>query len=409
MTHLGTRPTTTPPPVVAPHRRFVALDVARALAVTGMMAAHLVPLPPGVLSRVVSGFPSTLFAVLAGASAVLATRRHAGRPVAASVSLVARGTAVAAVGALLGLAPSGVMVVLVYLGVALALGAVLVHLRTSVLAALAVLLTATGPFVTSAVRDARDVQSLGELSWESPADWVTSVLFTGAYPVITWTVYVTTGIVLARTMVAAHRQDAEAGTRAASRTWALRCALGGLVVTAAVAVVDATYRTLVAVPALAEQTGLDQQTVEQVLASPAFGASSGASWDSVLLATAHSGHIADVLLTASAAVAVTGALTLALRHDGAHRALRPLAWLGAVPLTVYVLHVLSTWLWTSTATPTVAGGSAVLAGSVAAAALLGWVLHRAGRRGPLEAAVSAAASLATRGLLRGDPAARGRA
>lgn len=58
-------------------RRIIGLDLARAIAVIGMIASHIGPAFP--LSEVTSGYPSSLFAVLAGCStAIMMARGNAG-------------------------------------------------------------------------------------------------------------------------------------------------------------------------------------------------------------------------------------------------------------------------------------------------------------------------------------------
>ena len=50
--------------------RIIGLDVARALAVIGMIAAHLAP-STGAVYALTNGFPSAMFAILAGVSTAL--------------------------------------------------------------------------------------------------------------------------------------------------------------------------------------------------------------------------------------------------------------------------------------------------------------------------------------------------
>lgn len=371
--------------------RLAALDVARLLAIIGMMAAHTILAVLGPSGRIVDGFPSTLFAVLAGASAVLSTRRYDGRPLAASVALGSRGLLVVVIGFLLGLVPSPAMVVLVYLGVAMILAAGLIHLPSRVLVAFAAVAAVAGPFVTTWVRDARQLDTLGELSWASPGDWVTSVLFTGAYPVLTWIVYLTVGVLLIRGLLAARA----AGTEALRR-WTGRVALGSVLVVALVAVVSVVYRTQVAAPALATRVGVDVELANSLLTSASFGVSGGYSWTSVLVATPHSGNVADIVLTSAAAVLVIALLVRweATRPDG-FRVLRPLAWAGAAPLTVYVLHVVALGVALLTVPAWTVGTTwGLWAGNVIGALVVGVLTVGRGRRGPLEALVSGGAGRA---------------
>ncbi|MEB4614241.1 acyltransferase, partial [Leucobacter sp. M11] len=105
--------------------RLVGIDLARFLAICGMVVAHVRVIDWAAdkpLNTVFDGNPSTLFAVLGGVSVVLATRRYlvAGDVAAARWSLFARGGIVVLIGLLLGLledAPA--VVVLVPFGVAM--------------------------------------------------------------------------------------------------------------------------------------------------------------------------------------------------------------------------------------------------------------------------------------------------
>src|SRR6478609_636998 len=100
-------------PQVAPGR-VVGVDVARALALLGMMATHLLPGIEGThvpwTQQVAGGRASALFAVLAGVSVALVSGRkmpvHGGERRAASVRLVVRALLIGALGLALGTVPT---------------------------------------------------------------------------------------------------------------------------------------------------------------------------------------------------------------------------------------------------------------------------------------------------------------
>src|SRR6478752_3563105 len=78
-------------------RRIVGIDVARGLAVLGMMTAHVGPddhgpVPPGGFAQLADGRPSALFVVLAGVS--LALLSGGASPVTGSAMSQARGRVV---------------------------------------------------------------------------------------------------------------------------------------------------------------------------------------------------------------------------------------------------------------------------------------------------------------------------
>lgn len=91
--------------------RDVGIDVTRAVALIGMFAAHLT-YPDGVLAEVLYGFPSALFAFVAGVSMAFMSARGA-RP----AHFVVRGVVLVAMFVALSLVPTDIEVVLGTLGV----------------------------------------------------------------------------------------------------------------------------------------------------------------------------------------------------------------------------------------------------------------------------------------------------
>src|SRR5699024_3006778 len=158
--------------------RLEAIDMARFLAIVGMVAAHVALIPIPGLSLVVDGPPAALFAILGGASAVLATRGRVARhgPWGAAASLWARGAVLIAVGVLLDLVPGPVVIVLVPFGVTLLLLPAFLPMRSKHLLVAILVLALAGPLANHAVRDALSLNTLGELSFASPAAFLHSVL-----------------------------------------------------------------------------------------------------------------------------------------------------------------------------------------------------------------------------------------
>ncbi|HEV6954634.1 MAG TPA: hypothetical protein VKY86_15470 [Promicromonospora sp.] len=379
--------------------RLVALDTARFLAIVGMVAAHVALLPIPGLSLLVDGPPSTMFAILGGASAVLATRGLVARSgrTAATLSLVARGLVLVAVGLLLDLAPGPVVVVLVPFGVTLILLAVLLPLRSRWLLVIATVLAVAGPIGNHALRQALQLRTMGELSFASPWAFTRSVLVTGTYPVVTWLVYALIGVVVIRAVLAA-REQGTVRPLARRLTW---WGLGASVVATGVSVVQVQ---LSVVPRMAD-LGLDTFVTHLVALSPSFGGPIGGGLDAVLTATPHSGTTGDIVRTGGLALAVVGLLLRRGLTD------RPVRWPGrivraggAAPLTIYVVHVLAyrlLWATPGAVSPdgstvwwlTGVGGFGVQLGIVLAVST---VLVVVGRRGPLETGVSAVARTAAR-------------
>lgn len=90
--------------------RVVGVDVARAVALIGMFAAHLLYLE-GVVGEVVYGFPSALFPFVSGISMALMAERGA-RP----AHFVVRGALLLVLFGLLLLIPTDIIIVLGVLG-----------------------------------------------------------------------------------------------------------------------------------------------------------------------------------------------------------------------------------------------------------------------------------------------------
>lgn len=91
--------------------RNVGVDAARAVALGGMFVAHLT-YPSGVLAEVVYGFPSALFAFVAGISMAFMSAGGAG-----PTHFVVRGLVLVALGASLALVPTDIVIVLGTLGI----------------------------------------------------------------------------------------------------------------------------------------------------------------------------------------------------------------------------------------------------------------------------------------------------
>ncbi|GAB3409186.1 heparan-alpha-glucosaminide N-acetyltransferase domain-containing protein [Schumannella luteola] len=396
--------------------RLIAIDIARFIAIVGMMGNHLALGYFEPLTVAVSGFPSTLFAVLGGVSAVLSTRKYVenGQRLAASLSLAARGAVVGLIGVALGLTPTFVAVVLVYYGVGMIVTAVLLHLPSPVLLALAAALAVGGPHLNLLVHDVAQLDTLGELSYADPFQFLRSVAFTGTYPVITWLAYMLAGVLAARVLLNPER------LRSAVRL----VAVGAGMLAAAIAA-DLISRPAVLDAIMAK--GLERGEAEYLVTGDGFGAPIDSSWVALVNAAPHTGSTGDIVRTVGAALLLIGVLvaigelwrrrvaatSLNAAAERARRVpllLRPIAAAGSAPLTLYTLHILATAAITTLITQDL--GFDVFGGSgqapwwlmgpgawgvhVLAALAFGVVLAIVKRRGPLEALASLVARAAAR-------------
>ncbi|MFZ6992434.1 heparan-alpha-glucosaminide N-acetyltransferase domain-containing protein [Curtobacterium sp. RRHDQ66] len=336
--------------------RLYGVDVARAVALLGMVAAHVGGVAeqldwsdPSTWSAVVNGRSSTLFAVLAGVSVGLVSGRTdpPGQPEIGRVRarLAIRAVVIVVIGLLLMALNTPVYVILPTYGVLFLL--VLPALRWprwALLTAAGVCALLSAPIAIAIV--------------PAYADASTFTLQLGlVYPVITFLTYVLVGLAVARSGLGPRRRfpdDAPAASGPcrwgeARSTQVTLLASGALVATTAYVVGAVTAP----VPGNAGDAFPGVPFVPQ-------GATAGQAFAQVFLSPRdHSSSIVDVVGTAGVAVAVIGLCTLLFDGRGAvaRRIASPLAAIGSMPLTIYALHLVviavlpplpqepATWWW----------------------------------------------------------------
>ncbi|WP_430592785.1 heparan-alpha-glucosaminide N-acetyltransferase domain-containing protein [Humidisolicoccus flavus] len=366
-------------PLVENRARIIGIDIARLLAIFGMMAAHLVTTTqqlPVTGEFLVSGTPSSTFALLGGIGAVLSTERYrrVAEPAAARRALVGRGLVLIVIGLILASFSTLIAVVLPAYGLSLILLACIIHLRTHWLLGLTVVLTLLGaPFNSWLTELAASTPALSEP--DGLGEYVSSFFIPGVYPTMTWLTYMLLGVLIARMLLHARRSGA-------LRRRALQMALiGGLISAAATALHLFAYSTI-AVPVF-ERYGLASNAFMSGFGTPMLP-----GIDGLLLGGPHSGTVLDIARTAGFAVLMLGLLiaaTAALVR--VPRPLRILQSAGAASLTIYSLHVIVTSITTANLTDlnSIAIGYPGFALHVTGALVLGLVLAVLHRRGPLEA------------------------
>lgn len=276
--------------------RLHGLDLARALALIGMMAAHLGPSHP-----VTNGYPSVLFAVLAGVSMGIISARTPEDLPTTRFRLLLRGVILVGLGTVLSLVQSGIVEVLTAIGVCYVLLIPVVNWRIRRLAILLAVLVVGGPLLVAA-------DNYFVISW---GDHEVAELLTGAYPLLAWLAYLLVGLLI-------HRLVGETAVGSAGRqVW---LAATGLAL-------------LVGTQLIMELT--DFRVAPGDILNP-IGA--------YLQGEPHSGGVLDVLGSAGAAMMVIGACLLACRVDAVVWVGYPLRALGSMSLTVYLVHVVITAL-----------------------------------------------------------------
>ncbi|WP_194916979.1 DUF418 domain-containing protein [Catenulispora rubra] len=311
---------------ISPPTRLIGLDLARALAVFGMFAAHVGPDPSvggplGALMLLSHGRASALFALLAGASlAIIAGRRvprtgAAGRQAVARI--VIRAVFLLALGVALTASDTPVEVILAYYGVYFLLALPLVRLRAGTLAAIAVAWALAGPQLSYLLRATFELGDGTTGRFEGPI----ALLLTGGYPALTWMPFVIAGMALARLDLSA--------TNVLKRLAALGT---GLTATG----YGLSWLLFHVFPHLTDLATVGSGT------SAEDGTVSTDSTANLLVASPHSGTTFEILgSTGVAILAVVGSLTLLDRLPRARRLLAPVIAVGTMSLTAYVGHIVA--------------------------------------------------------------------
>lgn len=375
-----------------PRGRLLGVDVARGVALLGMMAIHIMPSegPDGgrsVAYLVAQGRSAAAFAFLAGVGLSLATARARVGPhdrwLGVPTGVAVRGLAIGAIGLTVGYADTGLSLILAYYAVFFLLAVPLLRLRAGALAALALGAATVAPVFSHVARRTLPEPVLGSPTWThlmaDPARLLVELMVTGSFPALPWMAYLCAGLAVGRLPLRSPRVAAAllAGgmalaVAAVSTSWLLLDVAGGReAIAASMATVDPGQ--------------LEGGVPETEGTTPAT------TWWWLAVAFPHSSSPLDLLHTTGTAIALLGGCLLACRV--ADRALMPLAAVGSMTLTLYTVHVLT---YDSPHLPVDPLPSyAVQAG----AALLGAMLWRAAaRRGPLEVAVAALSGSAARAV-----------
>lgn len=282
--------------------RIAGIDLARGLAVIGMLAAHLYALPaldllrPATWGGIADGRSSILFALLAGVSIALVTGgrtpvRGDARSVAAR-RLVVRAIVLWVIGILLVLTGVPVYVILPAYAILFLLAVPLIGASGPVLLALAAVLGLVMPWVLPLL-NALPV-------WTRPG---ANELFLGlgwAYPFPVWVAFIVAGMAIGRSDL-----------RAASTAVVLLSV--GLALAAVAGIVGTLLATRPLDPYLAQ----------------------------VLSTEPHGSGVLEVIGSGGVAAAVLGACLLVCRIPLLASVLLPLRAVGSMPLTAYVGQIVA--------------------------------------------------------------------
>ncbi len=353
--------------------RLVGLDVARCLALLGMVATHVLPAqdPDGTLTTsqwLAGGRASALFAVLLGVSMALVTGgarpHHGGRLARDAAGLAVRAVLVAALGLLLGMLDTGIAVVLTYYGVVFLLALPFLALRARALLLLAPAWAVLAPVVSQLVRPQLPLRGFDSPNPEQlaePGRLLGELLLTGYYPAFPWVAYALLGMGLGRLDLRS------TGT-------ATRLAVTGLGVAVGATVVSWVLS------AAAGFRGPDLRAIEVGM----FGQTPTDEWRWLLVVAPHSTTPFDLLQTGGSAALVIGSCLVAVAAAGrlggwAQRVVAVVFGAGTATLSLYSLHVVmrTDEVWPAEQADSFRWHVLVLVWA-------GALLVALGRRGPLE-------------------------
>ncbi|MBL8926073.1 MAG: DUF1624 domain-containing protein, partial [Pseudonocardia sp.] len=303
-------------------------------------------------------------------------RTHVG----AAAGLLVRGALVALVGlALVELGPP-VAVILTYYGLLFWLATPLLRLPARTLGVSAAVWCVLGPVASHLLRAGRrawpgDQPGFGALA--APGGLLRELTLTGYYPVLPWLTYLLAGMAVGRLDLRSPRVAAAlagGGAAAAVAAWAGSALLLG--------------------------PGGGARVLGSDLAERRYGTVPTDTWWWLAVEAPHSGTPFDLAHTTGTALMVVGAMLLLAR--GAPMLLWPLAAVGAMPLTLYTVHVTALALFPVEAAQAVGTpAGALLVTHLLVALAIAVTVRAAGRRGPLEAVVRALSGGARRAVAGG--------
>ena len=314
--------------------RVVGIDVARCIALLGMMAAHMLP-EDRWQHELSAGRASALFAVLAGVSLALMTggdHRHRGpRLVTGALGLEARAVIIAGIGLWLGTLDTNVAIILTYYGVLFILGLPFLALSARQLAALAGLWCVAAPIVSHLLRQlVADTGPIVPTSADLEQVWplVTNLTLTGYYPAFPWLAYLLAGMALGRLDLRREATGLWIAVTGAVLTVAAK------LVSAALLATDAARTALTASPDTSGETWTEVRTS---LDRSYYGTTPEDSGWWLAIAEPHTGTPFDLAHTTGTALLVLGLALIATRW--ATRVWAIVFGAGAMTLTLYSAHV----------------------------------------------------------------------
>ena len=310
--------------------RVDAVDLARGIALIGMMLVHVGPYwidrDPPLGHIVAGGRAAPLFALLAGVALSLVHDRDP-RGAGSTRATLIRAVLLIAVGLGLGsLHDMPVLIILAFYGLLIVVALPFRRLSTRVLFIMAGTWAVVLPVLLLWARIAHAPVEAGqaELSdLKHPVDLLMELVVWGTYPAAVWFAYVLVGLAIGRLDL-----------RRPGVAW--RLVIDGA---ALLAITVLAGWFLVRTGAVDDRYDLGWRQ----LVAERFWPFKPAYWNDLLLVGSHTSTPLNVISAIGSAVLVIGLCALALRLPWARVLLTPVRAAGAMTLTLYTIHVL--WAW----------------------------------------------------------------
>ena len=310
--------------------RVDAVDLARGIALIGMMLVHLGPYwvernPP--VGHIVAGSRAApLFAMLAGVALSLVHDRDP-RGAGSTRATLIRAVLLIALGLGLGsLHDMPVFVILAFYGLLIVVALPFRRLSTRALLILAGIWAVAAPVLLLWARVGHDPVDAFQAEWSDlkhPLDLLMELLVWGTYPALVWFAYVLVGLAIGRLDL-----------RRTTVAWRLVADGAALLALALI-----TGWVLIRTGRLADPNDLGWRQLFEERLWPFYPA----HWNDLLLVGSHTSTPFNVISAIGSAVLVVGVCALLLRLPWARILLTPVRAAGAMTLTLYTIHVL--WAW----------------------------------------------------------------
>lgn len=395
-----------------PRTRIGYLDAARALAIIGMLLAHIsayIELPAPV-QLLVSGRSAIMFAVLAGVSTTLIARSGAVTDherlgfinSSSARNLLVRAAILLLIGLTLPLISAGPIIILATYAVLYMLAIPVLRLSTRTIAVLTLVTAIVTPILSFWLRvtwpDTGEEVAIGGVptvlsftSVDGILQGLRQLLFDGMYPVLTWIPFLLAGIVIGRLVL-----NSKFTVGLSASVGAFMALIGYGTSWFLVHATDLMSQHLVIYRQLDPSfaTASDEELLDKfgTLAYANFGVTDTNDARNLLFAAHHSGSITEIIGGIGFTLLVLTGLALLERY--AAPVLAPFRTLGKMPLTYYVAHVIGFLVLMLTATTAPSLGMCLVFFIVIPMVFAAVWFHFF-RRGPLEAVLHAAARRAS--------------